>query len=62
MLWTKKKIKYNKIYENQSFVGNIPNNTHEPYDFFNLMFTDRYINQIVINSNEYKIRIVTEKI
>ena len=47
-------IKYIKIDENQSFAKNIPNNIDEPYDFFKLIFTDSYINQIVINSNEYK--------
>ena len=30
------------------------NNIDEPYDFFKLIFTDSYINLIVINSNEYK--------
>ena len=50
----KEQIKYTKIDENQSFARNIPNNIDEPYDFFKLIFTDSYINQIVINSNEYK--------
>ena len=47
MLWTKKKIKYNKIDENQSFVRNIQKNIDEPYDFFKLTYKDSYINQIV---------------
>ena len=50
----KEQIKYTKIDENQSFARNIPNHINEPYDFFKLIFTDSYINQIVINSNEYK--------
>ena len=50
----KEQIKYTKIDENQSFARNNPNNIDEPYDFFKLIFTDSYINQIVINSNEYK--------
>ena len=50
----KEQIKYTKIDENQSFAKNIPNNIDEPYDFFKLIFIDSYINQIVINSNEYK--------
>ena len=50
----KEQIKYTKIDENQSFARNIPNNIDEPYDFFKLIQADIYINQIVINSNEYK--------
>ena len=50
----KEQIKYTKIYENQRFARNIPNNIDVPYDFFKLIFTDSYINQIVIISNEYK--------
>ena len=50
----KEQIKYTKIDGNQSFARNIPNNIDEPYDFFKLIFTDSYINLIVINSNEYK--------
>ena len=50
----KEQIKYTKIDENQSFARNIPNNIDEPYDFFKLIFIDSYINQIVINPNEYK--------
>ena len=50
----KEQIKYTKIDENQSFFRNIPNNIDEPYDFFKLIYTDSYINQIVINLNEYK--------
>ena len=52
----KEQIKYTKIDENQSFARNIPNNIDEPYDFFKLIFTDSYINQIVINSMNIKKR------
>ena len=50
----KEQIKYANTDENQSFAKNIPNNIDEPYDFFKWIFTDSYINQIVINKNEYK--------
>ena len=54
IMYEVEQIKYTKIDENQSFARNIPNNIDEPYDFFILIFTDSYINQIVINLNEYK--------
>ena len=50
----KEQIKYTKIDENQSFARNIPNNIDDPYELFKLIFIDGYINQTVINSNEYK--------
>ena len=50
----KEQIKYTNVDENQSFARNIQNNIDELYDFFKLIFIDSYINQIVINSNEYK--------
>ena len=50
----KEQIKYAKSDKNQCFSRNIPNNIEEPYDFFKLIFTDSYINQIVRSSNEYK--------
>ena len=50
----KEKIVYEEITHVDAKIKNIPNNIHNPYEFFKLIFDDKIVEKIVNNSNDYK--------
>ena len=45
---------YEEIPHVDAQIKNIPNNIHNPYEFFKLIFDDKIVEKIVNNSNAYK--------